>query len=131
MEYMLLPLKRYADFTGRSRRMEYWMFYLFSVLSILAVVLVGGLLTMVSETLGGIVIMIGYLVVGLGFIIPSIACGVRRLHDQDKSGWLMLLGLVPLANFVLLVFMFLEGTRGPNRYGPDPKETQAVQDVFN
>jgi uncharacterized membrane protein YhaH (DUF805 family) len=46
---------------------------------------------------------------------------VRRLHDQDKTGWLALLGLIPLINLVLLVFMFLEGTKGSNQYGPDPK----------
>ncbi len=111
LDYMKLPLQRYADFSGRSRRMEYWMFYLASIIA-----LVGG---MIIDSIIGYPIL--QIIIALGMIVPSIACGVRRLHDQDKSGWFMLLGLIPLANIVLLVFMFLEGTKGPNQYGPDPK----------
>ncbi len=59
----------------------------------------------------------------LGILVPSIAVQVRRFHDQDKSGWFVLIGLIPiLGGLVVLVFMFLEGTRGPNRFGPDPKD---------
>jgi uncharacterized membrane protein YhaH (DUF805 family) len=62
-------------------------------------------------------------IVGLALFIPSLAVTVRRLHDQDKSGWLVLLPLIPLVGgIILLVFMLLEGTQGPNRFGPDPKE---------
>lgn len=118
IDYMKLPLQRYADFSGRSRRMEYWMFF---------VGVVGA--SVVASILDGVLGMTGMvgpygpfsMLVMLGTIVPSIACGVRRLHDQDKSGWFMLLGLIPLVNLVLLVFMFLEGTRGDNQYGPDPK----------
>jgi uncharacterized membrane protein YhaH (DUF805 family) len=131
MEFMLLPLKRYADFSGRSRRMEYWMFQIFILLSILGVILLGGILAFISPPLGAFVGIIGYIAVAIGGLIPTIACGVRRLHDQEKSGWLMLLAFVPIASLVLLVFMFLEGTKGPNAYGPDPKETEAVKDIFN
>jgi uncharacterized membrane protein YhaH (DUF805 family) len=129
MEWMLLPLKRYADFTGRSRRMEYWMFQLGVIIAYVALLIVGVVLGAVSETLGGLVMSAGLIILALGAIIPSIAVGVRRLHDQDKSGWFMLLGLIPIVSLVLLVFMFLEGTRGPNQYGPDPKGSSG--DIFS
>lgn len=129
MEWMLLPLKRYADFSGRSRRMEYWMFQLGILIAYIALVIVAAVFGAISETLGSLVVGLGLAVIGLGCIVPSIAVGVRRLHDQDKSGWLMLLAFVPIASIVLLVFMFLEGTSGPNQYGEDPKGAGA--DVFS
>ena len=128
MEWMLLPLKRYADFSGRSRRKEYWMFILgvtvvALLLGILAVLLGGGLSA--SAESGGILagpFMIVFAIFWLGLIVPSIAVQVRRFHDQDKSGWFVLLNLIPyVGGLIVLVFMFLEGTRGPNRFGPDPK----------
>ncbi len=62
------------------------------------------------------------LIYGLAVLIPSLAVGVRRMHDQDKSGWFILLGLIPFVGpLILLVFFCLEGTNGPNQYGPDPK----------
>jgi uncharacterized membrane protein YhaH (DUF805 family) len=123
MEWMLMPLKRYADFSGRSRRKEYWMFQLFSILCILGALLLGGILSIVSNTLGGLVIGLGYLGVVFGFFIPALAVAVRRMHDQDKSGWFI---LIPFLNFLML---FFEGTRGTNRFGPDPKDENAP-DIF-
>ncbi len=120
MEWMLMAWHKYADFSGRARRKEYWMFQLGVVIAYIAIVVLTMLLGAISETLaylGGAL----YMLLALGAIVPSIAVGVRRLQDQDKSGWLMLLALVPIANIVLLVFMCLEGTAGPNQYGPDPK----------
>lgn len=123
MDWMLMPLRRYADFQGRSRRKEYWMFYLFY----LACIIVPYILMLV---LGGgkpggsalaIIPALILLVVALGFFIPTLAVSVRRLHDQDKSGWFLLLAFVPLVSLVLLVFFCLDGTKGPNKYGPDPK----------
>jgi uncharacterized membrane protein YhaH (DUF805 family) len=61
-------------------------------------------------------------------IIPSIAVQVRRFHDQDKSGWFVLLSLIPfLGAIIVLVFMFIEGTKGPNRFGADPKDPARVE----
>ena len=129
MEWMLLPYRRYAEFTGRSRRKEYWMFALFQFL----VSLVIGALFGRSGYMWGPGMMSGGLVLGdtgglvqnlftLVSFVPALAVSVRRLHDQDRSGWLLLLILVPILGwFALFVFMCLEGTRGPNRYGPDPK----------
>lgn len=118
MEWATLPLKKYADFTGRSRRKEYWMFFLLVIVCALVIGFVEGML--------GLTNMIGpygpiSTIFLLGILVPSIAVGIRRLHDTDRSGWWILLGLVPLVGLVLLVFYVLEGTRGPNQYGPDPK----------
>ena len=129
MEWMILPYRRYAEFTGRSRRKEYWMFVLFQVLVSLAIGVVFGR----TSYMTGAGMMTGNVMVqgpggmvqnlfSLVSLIPGIAVSVRRLHDQDRSGWLLLLVFVPVLGwFALLVFMCLEGTRGPNRFGPDPK----------
>lgn len=71
------------------------------------------------------------LIVALGTLIPSIAVGVRRLHDRDMSGWFMLLGLIPiLGGLALLVLFLLEGTQGDNKYGPDPKGAAGSTTTF-
>ncbi|WP_428682568.1 DUF805 domain-containing protein [Sphingopyxis sp.] len=125
MEWMLMPFKRYADFSGRSQRMEYWMFALFYVLVIGALfVFAMALGSNPGEELTGaegfFLLLAGLFV--LGSIIPSIAVTVRRLHDQDKSGWLYLISFIPyIGGLVLLIFMCIDGTPGPNQYGPDPK----------
>ena len=130
LEWMLMPYRRYADFSGRSRRKEYWMFTLFSV--IVSIVLVGmlfGGMSGISDTGEPQMGMLAYLATGLlvlwglGSLVPSIAVQVRRFHDQDKSGWFVLLGFIPyVGGIIVLVFMCLEGTRGSNRFGPDPKD---------
>lgn len=134
MEYMIMPIKRYADFQGRSRRKEYWMFVLFQLLLMVPVVLIlsllGGLDADGESTLGGILLIIfGLIYLGV-FLIPGLAVQVRRFHDQDKSGWFILLGFIPyIGSIVVLVFMCLEGTGGSNRFGPDPKDPYS-EDVF-
>lgn len=118
MEWMLMPLKRYADFSGRSRRKEYWMFFLFVFLVYIVLAVLGAI---GGETVGGIMGIL-LMIFALGIIVPAIAVQVRRFHDQDKSGWFVLLGLIPgVGGLIVLVFMCLEGTNGPNQYGPDPK----------
>jgi uncharacterized membrane protein YhaH (DUF805 family) len=125
MDWMLMPLKRYADFNGRSRRKEYWMFALFTFI-VYAVLYALMFMGMNYET--GQPGVLGMLAMGLlglfalGVLVPSIAVAVRRFHDQDKSGWFVLLAFIPfIGGLILLVFMCLEGTRGPNRFGEDPK----------
>jgi uncharacterized membrane protein YhaH (DUF805 family) len=135
MEWMFLPYRRYAEFEGRSGRQEYWMFFLFNVI---VYTILGGVSLasfMQSRVAGGLgapgnPLPVGGFI-GLGLLslfalatfIPSIAVQVRRFHDQDKSGWFILLGLIPyVGGIVLLIFMCLEGTRGPNRFGPDPRD---------
>ena len=119
MEWMMMPLRRYADFSGRSRRKEYWMF-------VLGVVIVAVIIGIIEGVLG-LTGMIGpygplSLLLLLAIFIPAIAVQVRRFHDQDKTGWFVLLGFIPIVGgIIVLVFMCLEGTPGPNQYGEDPK----------
>lgn len=122
MEWMIMPLKRYADFQGRSRRKEYWMFVLLQILVIVPLVLIA--IALDGGGSGGGVVLLGVLAIFvLGLFIPSLAVQVRRFHDQDKSGWFVLLGLIPyIGGIITFVFMCIEGTRGPNRFGPDPKD---------
>ena len=128
MEWMLMPLKRYADFSGRSRRKEYWMFTLGSVIvSVILYGIIGASIGLGNpEDTGSLALMSGagiiLLVFAVAIFIPSLAVQVRRFHDQDKSGWFILLNLVPYVGWiVVLVMMCIDGTRGPNRFGPDPK----------
>ena len=131
LDWMLMPYRRYADFSGRSQRMEYWMFTLFAVLVTLVVLALMFSGMPATDEYGNpgdpgtmFYVGIGLLVLfGLGSIVPSIAVQVRRFHDQDKSGWFVLLGLIPyVGGIVVFVFMCLDGTRGPNRFGNDPKD---------
>jgi len=126
MDYMLMPLRRYAEFSGRSRRKEYWMFILGVIIVAVVLSIVEGILGL-SGMIGGAYGPLTALFF-LAIIVPSIAVQVRRFHDQDKSGWFVLLGLIPLlGGLIVLVFMCLEGTQGDNRFGPDPKGANAVQ----
>jgi len=129
MEWMLLPYRRYFDFAGRSRRKEYWMFVLFQLLVALAITAVFGrteyarvgmFASAVTDVAGPGGMLLGLF--RLFSLIPGVAVAVRRLHDQDRSGWLLLLALIPfLGWFALFVLMCLGGTRGANRFGADPK----------
>ena len=179
MEWMFMPLKRYAEFSGRSRRMEFWMWVLFQILIgcvfVVVVMALGGTALMSGDptqllAMGGMIVILYllYLVVMLAFFIPSLAVTIRRLHDTDRSGWWVMLywgpylfmifasfalgasaaggadptgdaamtgGVIAMVaslawlagSLVLLVFMFLEGTRGPNRFGADPKSPDQGQ----
>jgi uncharacterized membrane protein YhaH (DUF805 family) len=91
---------------------------------------VGGPVEDPANPFGSTAMLIVLGVYFLVFFIPGLAVQVRRFHDQDKSGWFILLGFIPyVGSLILLVFMCLEGTRGPNRFGPDPKDPYA-EDVF-
>ncbi len=104
-------LTRYADFSGRARRAEYWWFFLFAVL-----------VALVAAVLDGIIgASVFSLLTALGLLVPNLAVSVRRLHDTDRSGWWLLLNLVPFGGIVLLVFYCLEGQPHPNRFGPSSK----------
>jgi uncharacterized membrane protein YhaH (DUF805 family) len=135
MDWALLPLKRYADFTGRSRRREYWHFALGVFAIYLVIALFGGILGSLtpSNGLNSLLAAPAFLLLllfGLAILLPAIAVQVRRFHDQDRSGWFVLLNLIPyVGGLVVLAFMCLEGTRGPNRFGPDPK-AENLGDVF-
>jgi uncharacterized membrane protein YhaH (DUF805 family) len=118
--------KKYADFSGRAHRREYWMFTLFNTLIIFALSLIG--IGFVVYNINPAIIIGIISVYGLAVIIPSLALTVRRLHDIDKSGWLFFITFVPaVGGIILFVFSVLDGTPGDNQYGPDPKvETPIV-----
>jgi uncharacterized membrane protein YhaH (DUF805 family) len=119
MEWYLMVWKKFAQFSGRSRRKEYWMFFLFNsliefALCVLAMVFMKSGLSAVFYGLCAL-----YMV---ACVIPAVACSVRRLHDTNKSGWLFLLILIPIVGpIILLVLFMLEGNSRANQYGPDPK----------
>ncbi len=124
MEWMIEPLKRYADFSGRSRRKEYWLFYLATttitsplLVFIILDAMVSGTATAPAIGLASIL----YIVLSLALFLPMLAVSVRRLHDMDKSGWLILLFLIPYVGvLIVLILMAQPGTIGENRFGPDP-----------
>lgn len=135
MEWMILPFRRYAEFSGRSQRMEYWMFTLLYVIALFlfgGIMIAGAVASQDSENPGP-VFWIGFSLLVLfllGGLIPSIAVTVRRLHDQNLSGWMYLLSFIPyVGGFVIIVFMCIDGTPGDNRFGPDPKE-RGHADIF-
>jgi uncharacterized membrane protein YhaH (DUF805 family) len=111
---------RYAEFSGRARRREYWMFVLFSVLTYLVACMAGMLVDVVLNT-EGIIMALALVGVWLGLIVPSIAVAIRRLHDTGHSGWMFLLAFVPVVSLVLLVFYCIDSQPGSNQYGPNPK----------
>ena len=126
MEWFIKVLKNYAVFSGRARRKEYWMFVLFSVIFSIVAMLIDNMLGVtLGETNYGYIYLLYQLVV----LIPSLAVAVRRLHDTNKSGWFLLIAIIPIVGAIwLLVLMCLEGTTGPNKYGPDPKGAPLLND---
>ena len=168
MEWILMPLKRFAEFSGRSRRKEFWIWFLFQVLlhltflilimaSVGTAILSGDPTQALAGAGSALVLYVIWGLVSLAFFIPNLAVTIRRLHDSDRSGhWVLLfwapylvlfamgfmgasnggalesiLGLAVLGGgLVLLVFMFFEGTKGPNKYGQDPKGGVDADKVF-
>ncbi|MEU3671568.1 MULTISPECIES: DUF805 domain-containing protein [Streptomyces] len=113
MNYYLDVLKKYADFSGRARRQEYWMYTLFQIAAIIVV----SILDAVIGTAPWL-----YVLFALGTFLPSLAVAVRRLHDLGKSGWWLLISLVPLVGGIwLLVLLATAGEQQPNQYGQNPK----------
>lgn len=118
MNWYLKVLKDYAKFTGRARRTEFWMFALINLLISLGLAVVGVIA-------GGRGVLQG--LYALAVLIPSLAVSVRRLHDTNRSGWWMLIGLIPLIGaIVLLVFAVQDSQVGDNQYGPNPKGVPAA-----
>jgi uncharacterized membrane protein YhaH (DUF805 family) len=112
MNWYLEVLKNYVNFSGRARRKEYWMFFLFNmIISIILNIIAGAIDFALLGTL-----------YSLAVLLPSIAVGVRRMHDTNRSGWYI---LIPIYNLVLAC---TEGDKGENEYGPDPKNEYSVND---
>jgi len=118
MNRYLAVLKKYAVFSGRACRREYWAFALGNVLIAFALSLIEGLAGIAAETGTSVLASL----FSLAVLVPSLAVSVRRLHDTNRSGWWLLVALVPLiGGFVLLIFMVEDGTPGENQHGPNPK----------
>lgn len=112
---------RYAQFEGRARRKEYWGFVLVQFLLFLGIVFLMTVSTLVSEILSTLFTIL-YFVAALGLFVPGLALAVRRLHDTGRSGWFLLIGLIPFVGLVVLYFMVQDSQPGSNQYGPNPKE---------
>lgn len=123
MHWYIDVLRKYTVFEGRARRKEYWIFALISALILI-------FLSLIDEMTGwkvwddeGVL----SLVYSIAVFVPTLAVVVRRLHDTDRSGWWVLIALIPLVGaIVLLVFLILRGNEGDNRFGPDPKAEEAT-----
>jgi uncharacterized membrane protein YhaH (DUF805 family) len=111
MNYYFKVLQNYATFSGRARRKEYWMFFLFNIIIAMILGFIEGIAD-INPTSDDSILANIY---SLAILIPSIAVGVRRMHDVGKSGWFL---LIPIYNFILAV---TEGEKGENQYGADPK----------
>ena len=120
MDWYLKVLKQYADFNGRARRKEYWMFFLFNMIfAALASLIDYSAGTVNYESGSGVFQGIYSLVV----LIPGLAVTVRRLHDVGKSGWMLLLALIPLIGAIWLLVLFATNSKeGANKWGENPKE---------
>jgi len=152
--WMIMPFQRYFEFSGRSRRKEFWLFALLNTLVFVGIFALrgatggasmadieaadaAGTLAVYSWMFSGVGILLGiwWLIV----IVPGIAVTVRRLHDRDLSGWwylgVIVGSMIPflgvLVSLAFLIVMALPGTPGENRFGPDPKGGAPVAAVFN
>ena len=104
--------QKYADFNGRASRSEFWWYFLFAII-------VSAVLQFVDNMILGYPVLAS--IFALATIIPGIAVSIRRLHDKDKSGWWILIALVPLIGGILLIYWYAtEGTPGDNQFGPPP-----------
>ncbi len=114
MHWYLDVLKKYVEFSGRARRTELWMFFLISWLISIGLAVIDTQVIKKPNVLGGIY--------SLAVLLPTIAVGIRRLHDTGRSGWWYLLILVPcIGALVLLIWFVQDSEPGKNQYGPNPK----------
>lgn len=114
--YLKCVKGHYADFEGRARRTEYWMFFLVNLIISIVVGLIGRAIGF--EVLGSLY--------GLAMLVPGLAVGVRRLHDTGHTGWWWLIALIPLIGTIWIIVLFAtSGDQGANPYGPDPKDAAA------
>ena len=120
MKYYLKALKNYANFSGRARRKEYWLFTLYNIIIFVALVFLGAMVGFPGGAEGVFVFVAFYMV---GVLIPALAVSVRRLHDTGRSGWWLLLYFVPFGAIVVLVFLVQDSNPASNKFGKNPKRS--------
>ena len=119
MKWYLKCLRQYADFSGRARRKEYWMFTLFNTIIAFVVGCIIGLLGLPAEAT---------YIYTLAVLVPSLAVCVRRLHDIGKSGWMYFIALIPIIGAIWLLVLFCQDSQpGDNEWGSNPKEEEIYQ----
>ncbi|SJL83377.1 DUF805 domain-containing protein [Vibrio palustris] len=117
MQWYLSVLKQYAEFSGRARRKQYWMFNLVNLIILLALFVLNGMAH--TEVFTSIY--------SLGIFLPALAVTVRRLHDTGRSGWWCLVSFIPIiGSLILLYFVVQDSVAGSNEFGPNPKEVVTV-----
>ena len=123
MNWWLIAIKKYAEFSGRARRTEYWMFYLFSVIFSIVAIILDIVLGTVLEELGIVgVFGIVYSLFALAIFLPSLAVTVRRLHDVGKSGWWFFISFVPfIGGLWFFILSVTDSQANENEYGANPK----------
>ena len=126
MNWYLKVLRQYADFSGRARRKEYWMFTLFNTIFLIVAIIVDNVIKL---TLPGVLPYgILYFICAFAVLIPGLAVSVRRLHDVGKSGWMILISLIPIVGSIwLLVLLVTESDPYENAYGQNPKSGNAYE----
>jgi uncharacterized membrane protein YhaH (DUF805 family) len=119
MSWFITVLKKYAVFSGRARRKEYWMYVLFYIIFLIVATILDNVL---HTTIGNLPYGWIYSLYALALLIPTLAVAVRRLHDIGKSGWWLLIGLVPFIGGIWLLVLYVRDSQpGDNAYGPNPK----------
>jgi uncharacterized membrane protein YhaH (DUF805 family) len=106
---------KYVTFSGRAARSEYWYWTLFTIIASVVAGIIDEIIFIGIDIVGTLV--------SLGLLLPSVAVGVRRLHDIERSGWWLLIGLTGIGLVLLIYWDCVKGTTGPNRFGPDPLGT--------
>jgi uncharacterized membrane protein YhaH (DUF805 family) len=128
MSWFLMAWSRAADFSGRSRRSEYWYFQLFNFFAAIVVCIFGYLFSS-PDSMGNLAIFC--CIYSLVSFVPSLSVTVRRLHDIGKNGWWYLISFIPLIGaIILLVFMVTDGDPGWNEYGHNPKSLEYARNVI-
>ena len=111
--------KKYADFSGRARRTEYWMFMLFHILIIFLLAFLSGILSELQLEYISLILLVIYVLLS---VIPTLAITIRRLHDTGKSGWYYLLSFIPyIGGIILLIFVVQDSEYVYNKWGANPK----------
>jgi uncharacterized membrane protein YhaH (DUF805 family) len=109
-------LQKYVGFSGRARRSEYWWFALFGLIVSIVAGILDGAFGLMSDANVGVIGAIA----SLALLLPSIAVAIRRLHDTSRSGWWILIGLIPIVGWIILIVFYVQDSNADNKYGPSP-----------